>query len=1347
MPTLEDILNLTKDPALDELDKAMSTGAVKSHEITDKAGLLLGIRRGEIKPEELNPKGLGILFDKPYADLEKPRSVSQTITENIGRLMPQPMLEKEGITSPFATPQPVNVPQAQKEVGAILGQAAKPQPSLSQVAGQAMRKEQAGQPQTPEEQQALTEYRSGKVERIPLGDISDPLFGLPEGLLLFSQIPGASSVMGRIATNLGAGGAFPWIDWASTGFKGPRPDVKQTAESAGQFAAFGEVLNGIGYIAKALKSTPTATANKLLAQSKATNTPLDQVVKSTVSNLGTPTEAEVMAGKGITPEMKPYSPALTGAYAKQGKIPEVKPTELTPTEIPLKPEPIIETHPSPTALGGKGWTHDPGATPGEPIAEYRNKLAIIEREVEGGQYVLYEVMDNTGQSHGQFSTGNEAVTRAEQVYPTLKKVKGEITPYREGMEEVKPREAPPTIAVKPKPWEMTQDEFVKQYTGKWKAGVLTDEGKFVTGWDHGDALNNAQDAGYTISGDLGQRAGWRVAGQVVLDKDMPPNEKSVEAGMYQVLRQRFAPTPEAPPVEAKPLEQVPTETKTLPATGSTIEYQSGNEIRTGKVFDISTNKSGDIIVGVGKPSGATENVPLGMVTKIPTPRKTMEEMYPGIQAKPTEPMPPTQPEISAGVKEAPTEVAQYHDLQGRPITKAGEKPSLAKRLITEEKGQFEPYRPTPPEEENVFEPRVKEEIVATLTKTATPILKGQMGGDKRRLFQQIADLIDNHEIMTADIKPMLDKLNISPEQFASDWRETISGSGRDLYQLSRVAKELKKSFKNNPEAEKIMEDIAKQGPDNWWAITKDYWNKISRVWRASLISQLATGVRNLGSQVIRGGVDTVDYALQGFAKGDVKEVPYRIFDDMNALFHSFTKGPQRDFFMKALDAYPIERARMLSTSIHEVGALNKYTQALGIMYRGPEILQRKMAGQVQLARELSAIGKDFHTATLEDITQPMMERVAQKTLELTFAETPKSGFTKSLMTVWKEVPMLQLINPFPRFLFGNALKYLYEFSPLGATRLLSNGATRAIAGGNAQILSRATIGTGLIAMGAALRASQFAGEKWYQLKIGDHTYDTRPYAPFSSYLLIGEALVNPDNLHIADGALAIAGLNRLAGTGLVFIDWLQEGTTGKTAIQQLKQFGGQFAGGFTVPFRTAKDIIAGVSPKEDVIRSTKEDLLTGPARANIPGLSQTLPPVYSPYEPGEIKTEHPALRQFTGFAPRVVGPLETEVSRLKLDYRQIYPSTGIPEADRIITKNMGEFISQSPFPLDDPSYTESPEPMKRLMMREYFKQMRQAAKMQLYNEDPDLYQKVYEKGMDPDIMELMQGEQSQAGGE
>ncbi len=101
-----------------------------------------------------------------------------------------------------------------------------------------------------------------------------------------------------------------------------------------------------------------------------------------------------------------------------------------------------------------------------------------------------------------------------------------------------------------------------------------------------------------------------------------------------------------------------------------------------------------------------------------------------------------------------------------------------------------------------------------------------------------------------------------------------------------------------------------------------------------------------------------------------------------------------------------------------------------------------------------------------------------------------------------------------------------------------------------------------------------------------------------------------------------------------------------------------------------------------------------------------------------------------------------------MDYRSIYPATGIPEADNEISKYMGIIITNMGDPLSSATdvkgrtitpdmYKSLPEPAQRIILRQYFAEARKRSLELLQYTDPVLYQKVKIRKMDKDEAELL----------
>ena len=71
-------------------------------------------------------------------------------------------------------------------------------------------------------------------------------------------------------------------------------------------------------------------------------------------------------------------------------------------------------------------------------------------------------------------------------------------------------------------WEVSKTEFDDNYAGKGQAVVVMEDGKVFTGQDHGHALMNAEDAGYSVPAEkLGTISGWKFGRDIVKTSEFP----------------------------------------------------------------------------------------------------------------------------------------------------------------------------------------------------------------------------------------------------------------------------------------------------------------------------------------------------------------------------------------------------------------------------------------------------------------------------------------------------------------------------------------------------------------------------------------------------------------------------------------------------------------------------------------------------------------------------------------------------------------------------------------------------------------------------------------------------------
>jgi hypothetical protein len=216
-----------------------------------------------------------------------------------------------------------------------------------------------------------------------------------------------------------------------------------------------------------------------------------------------------------------------------------------------------------------------------------------------------------------------------------------------------------------------------------------------------------------------------------------------------------------------------------------------------------------------------------------------------------------------------------------------------------------------------------------------------------------------------------------------------------------------------------------------------------------------------------------------------------------------------------------------------------------------------------------------------------------------------------------------------------------------------------------------------------LRQSKYAGERWDQFKLDSYEengkqytryWSVKAYAPFSLYFWAAEALLHPERMTGKDYMEAVVGLNKISGTGLVFLDVLRA-KNAESVKDYMMAFANAYIGSWTVPARTAKDIITGFNPEEGYTRFLKDNARYGPfagAINNIPVVSRNLPISNNPLESNPNKVvdawdiPSPWVRQATGLSFTRKNETQMEVDRIGLDWGTIYPKTPIPEVNNAV---------------------------------------------------------------------------------
>jgi hypothetical protein len=662
----------------------------------------------------------------------------------------------------------------------------------------------------------------------------------------------------------------------------------------------------------------------------------------------------------------------------------------------------------------------------------------------------------------------------------------------------------------------------------------------------------------------------------------------------------------------------------------------------------------------------------------------------------------------------------------------------------------EATKPVSEASNKVLKPSVVNDVVSELKK---PIGEKWIPIERKRITQEVVDYITENP---GEIEKAAEKYKLSPQDMAAQMKETMTLAGQDLQRMSQLAKDIRRKFQTDymKKLSAFMESEIADVP----AVDKfgKAFRTVENVRRSALVSQFATTVRNVISQGGRVALGSLDDAFQGAANAVLKSAGETPMSSIKSTLRGlgdgldlFTAGLNRlnpkarqkivDILntTNAIDA----KAKLFGSPIQDVMLTGKISKTLNTFNTMQEFFFRNIAFEAKLKQLSRNAGIDFAKVGAKDIPESMLMEAANYALEMTFAALPKSDFAKTWVRGMSHPIMTSLVNPFPRFLYGNALPFLKNFSPLGFLEALKPSVVADIVSGHPErftkAISQATIGTIMLNTAAYIRNSKYAGEKWNEIKWGDKNVNMMAFAPLTTWLFIAEAMTHPEKIRGSDFGMALLSLNRIGGTGLVLADMMR-GNNAATIVNPLKRLLGSYLSGFTVPARTLKDIYSAIDPEEATYRDIRENEFWGPSISNIPKVSQSLPKTRSPLRVGDIRAESPLLRQFTGLSTRTKNALEKEVDTVQLNYQRIYPKTGNAEADRKVCEAMAPVLEQA-FPLlkSKTNYDQFDDITKRIILSELFRDAKQYAKAELMKTDPELAMKIKVEALSDDVLALL----------
>lgn len=600
-----------------------------------------------------------------------------------------------------------------------------------------------------------------------------------------------------------------------------------------------------------------------------------------------------------------------------------------------------------------------------------------------------------------------------------------------------------------------------------------------------------------------------------------------------------------------------------------------------------------------------------------------------------------------------------------------------------------------------------------------------------------------------EVSKLVTKYDLKDE----DLFELITGSRQGLGDAARVMQRFSMASRYVP---KEAADIAKLGLQE--ADDLGFWKRLTNAYRGALVSSVATTMRNVVSSGVRVPIDvatnlmdtTVNAAANPFRQQKVGVSP---FDAAALLTDRFAPGRNTKFWEQMKNVQPEINKELAATYAADVSRVTKKdafakvekaVDVANLLNRVTETATRKALFPVMLRREATRLGLDFNelvdTGGMASLPEEAWTKALDDTLGFTYSARSEVAdkFSEMLDKMGKVGTVARVVGttvmPFPRFMM-NAMKFQFDYSPAGFTKLLTEAERAKFAKGDVSAVSKAIVGSSMLYGAYQFRNSENAGEKWYEGRLPDgRTVDLRPFFPAAPYLLVADVIKRAqDNtldqaFETKDILQGLSGAQFRAGTGLYVTDQLLKDLSGASGnLDKAKTITTSWladvGAGFLQPFSTFKDFYAQYDPEEAVYRDTKDNPLGALVRP-IPGAQQALgiPAASSATREGPLTTEDPALRQLLGATIRPAKNIvESELDKLGLTAYDVGSKTGEVAIDRLVNRDLGVIAERGIAPLlQSPEYQNLDNVGKSAAIKEIYAKAREAANAKFNAENPEL---------------------------
>lgn len=491
--------------------------------------------------------------------------------------------------------------------------------------------------------------------------------------------------------------------------------------------------------------------------------------------------------------------------------------------------------------------------------------------------------------------------------------------------------------------------------------------------------------------------------------------------------------------------------------------------------------------------------------------------------------------------------------------------------------------------------------------------------------QKVSDVINRvfanlDQIDDVSLERAIREVGLTPDQFASANKITVTEAARVMQQYSAASRMMKKLQAIDPEFEKRMNELYDNGStaeaSSWFRQAMGGVKRVERESKALVTSGIDTTVRNLiGTNIgitvksavnlIEGAIFSTGVALKGVATGKgfapAKKAFADTFRDSIEVGFYLRKNELAGEVMNTLLKDSPSLRNQMTHALQETDRrdISKLAQWASTLNAGVDSFYRRALFTASVEQQLRRVGVDLYTDVLannKQVPSVILQRGIDDALKGTFSYMPKatktggieqmaeSGANMVVRTI-ESTPFASLAIPFPRFM-ANAMAFQYRYSPLGAAGAVSDfkaGLVASKAGDveKASMLYRkgmektvqGSVGTAAIAAAYHYRM-QNPETNWYEVKTeSGNTIDIRAIFPLAPYFAVADVIARNKQgvpAKTAEAIQAVVGMKLPAGTQNVMLDQMiasldSERDADKFAVNAGKIVG-DFFGRFTQPF-------------------------------------------------------------------------------------------------------------------------------------------------------------------------------------